>query len=509
MKLTSRIAVALFSVSASPAPGFSAFEATPKPHAVAVDFGTAIRTWDGFGLNYIEAGHTNDPVKDYEDYGGFSRLSETQRQKVMDLLHGSLDSSKPDEGLQIGLHKIFLEPHHQSALDAPFVGASASTPMTRYFLQETLKRRKARGAGLEIVTTYYGAPAWATARILPHWRDPHPERLTALAGYMANWVEFLRSDMIGATYAPTARVRYVSVTNEGEDFTRWNDDGSVKPGKDYNLYWSSKKLAAFLPVLRTELDRQGLSDLGIMPCETSGWDGLEEAHGDKIAATLLADPQAMKSIGIIGGHSFGASGDPGARAVAAFREKLGPQLRAWTTSHDWRKGDTASIESIRSQIYLIGVTGVITWAATKLPSEWQRYTGRPPNEQCCVLVKADGTFVIQSGYYFYKQVSRAGQPGMSVATVKHGTQGSIRLIAFGRNGTIHRDAFVVINTGKTSAASEIVLQGTSATRWSPFRTRDALAEGEAFKPLGEMTGEPGGILRYDAPPKSVTTFFAQ
>lgn len=509
MKLTSRIAAALLSVSATASPCFSAAEAPPKPHAVAVDFGTAIRTWDGFGLNYIEAGHTNDPVKDYEDYGGFSRLSETQRQKVMDLLHGSLDYSKPDEGLQIGLHKIFLGPHHQSALDAPFVGASASTPMTRYFLQETLKRRQVRGAGLEIVTTYYGVPAWATAGGVLHWRDPHPERLTALADYMASWVKFLRTDMIGATYAPTARVRYVSVTNEGEDFSRWNDDGSVKPGKDYNLYWSSKKLAAFLPVLRAELDRQGLSDLGIMPCETSGWDGLEEARGDKIAATLLADPQAMKNIGIIGGHSFGPSGEAGGRAVAAFREKLGPQLRAWTTSHDWAKGDTASIESIRSQIYRVGVTGIIPWAVTKFPADWQRYTGRPPNEQCCILVKADGTFVIQSGYYFYKQVSRAGQPGMSVATVNHGTQGSIRLIAFGRNGTTHRDAFVVINTGETSAASEIVLKGTAATRWSTFRTRDGLADGEAFKPLGEMTTEAGEILRYDAPPKSVTTFFAQ
>ena len=49
-------------------------------------------------------------------------------------------------------------------------------------------------------------------------------------------------------------------------------------------------------------------------------------------------------------------------------------------------------------------------------------------------VDRQGGYVTDNDRYYYKQVSRAGQPGMSVAQVSS-SDPNIRLIAFARNGT--------------------------------------------------------------------------
>ncbi len=473
---------------------------------VAIDFGANVRTWDGFGLNYVEGGHTADPERDYQDYGGFSRLGEATRQEVMDLLFGPVDGRKADDGLRVGLHKIFLDPHHQAAVAAPFVGASASTAMSRYFLFEAAKRLKARGRSIEVVTTYYGVPAWATSTGKFHWRDMNPDRAKALADYMTNWIAYLRGELAARGFAETVRIRAASLTNEGEARERWNEDGSPQPKRDYNLHWPSKTIAAFLPVLAESLRAGGQQQIALMPCETAGWDGLAEAQGDRIAATLMGDSVALKHIGLLGGHSFGRSGAPGAEAIAQFRRAKGDALRAWTTSHDWQKGDVAFAEHTRAQIYDIGVTGIITWAATKRLSEWQRYTLRPPNPQCAVLINEDGTTRVQSGYSFYKQFTRAGQPGMAVAEVRAEAGKDLRVAAFARNGTSHADAFVVINLGEMAHAVEVTVTGTAATRFRAHRTSGD-ASAEAFKDVGIVECSADGRLRYTSPPKAVTTFF--
>ena len=48
------------------------------------------------------------------------------------------------------------------------------------------------------------------------------------------------------------------------------------------------------------------------------------------------------------------------------------------------------------------------------------------------------------GYYYFKQVCRAGQPGMAVARVRS-NDSLIGLIAFAGNSTDNPDAFVVLN----------------------------------------------------------------
>lgn len=62
-------------------------------------------------------------------------------------------------------------------------------------------------------------------------------------------------------------------------------------------------------------------------------------------------------------------------------------------------------------------------------------------------INEDGTYQVLPGYYFYKQVTRAGQPGMAVARAT--SMSSERtVIAFSSNGTDNPDVFVIINNSE-------------------------------------------------------------
>jgi len=107
------------------------------------------------------------------------------------------------------------------------------------------------------------------------------------------------------------------------------------------------------------------------------------------------------------------------------------------------------------------------------------------------------------GYHFYKQVTRAGQPGMYAAET-WAPDPAIRILAFAANGTSNRDAFVVVNTAQQPRRLSIRLSGTAARSFAAFRTSDH----GAYAPAGEHAVA-DGLLTYEAPDGSVTTFFAR
>jgi len=47
---------------------------------IQVDFATTLRDWGGFDVNYVEAAQTRDYQAQSQEYGGFSLLSEADRQ---------------------------------------------------------------------------------------------------------------------------------------------------------------------------------------------------------------------------------------------------------------------------------------------------------------------------------------------------------------------------------------------------------------------------------------------
>ncbi len=161
--------------------------------------------------------------------------------------------------------------------------------------------------------------------------------------------------------------------------------------------------------------------------------------------------------------------------------------------------DVNFVRQIYGSIYHAKVNGLIPWAGIQRPPHW---VGGDPNPGNAIQVSEDGTYEVRRGYYFYKQVTRAGQPGMAVArTMSMDTH--MPIIAFSRNGTSNPDAFVVINNRMEPRTIEISLTGNESPHFEAFRTTD---EADRYLSLGNFETQNGKVV-YEAPGRSVTTFF--
>ncbi len=463
-----------------------------------VDFADPIREWDGFGVNYVEVAQTRDYAADPQEYGGFSLLTETQRQEIIDLIFG-------EDGLKPALIKMFLDPFHQEVpgsdydtdpevIDPDAYDHETTTHWMRDFVREGLKTTRARGADLDILTTLYGPPAWTTRQKFLRGRDLDPDYKYEVAKYLIAWAQYLR-DVEGFP------VSYICLHNEGEDWMRWPLDGSTddSPNHDYNMYWPPEQVVDFLKLIPPILKAQGMEDVGIAPGETTNWYRFAEWG---YAGAIARDLEAVARLGLITSHGFKGAprgtwyGDWRSVGVDAIREKR-PGLHAWVTSTSWAQMDVWFMDEIRNNIYAAKVNAIIPWAVIQRPGKW---VGGDPNPGTAFRVYDDGHYEILPGYYFFKQVCRVGQPGMAVAsTVSNDSE--IGLIAFAANGTEHADAFVVLNMADHAVPLEIDVRGTGATTFVAHRT----SPDEKYLALGEFALK-GGKLLYEAPSGSVTTF---
>ncbi len=467
------------------------------PIRVKVDFASQIRDWDGFGVNYVETAQTRDYKTDPQEYGGFSRLTETERQEILDMIFG-------EDGLKPGLLKMFLDPWHEPendnddprVIDQNRFDHETTTKWLRYFAKEGFERTRARGGGLDIITTLYGPPDWTTKQKFIRGRDLDPAMKEEVAEYMIAWVKYLRE-------SAGLPVNHISLHNEGEDFVRWPEDGSGPGGQnhDYNMFWPPEQVVDFLRFMRGMLDEQGLEDVGLTPGETSNWYRFAEWG---YAHAVASDPAAMKNLGLITSHGFVGFnrnrwfGDWRSLGVDILREK-NPNLHAWVTSQSWSKMDAFFVHQLRGNIYSTKCNGIIPWACVQTAS----WTGGDPNPGTAFFVNDRGGYEVKPGYYFYKQASRAGQPGMAVAHVES-MDTEVSLMAFAANGTENPDAFVVINISGNDKPLTIHVNGTAARSFAMFRTSGA----EEYKPVGSVRVT-GGEVAYTAPAGSVTTFSAE
>jgi len=168
------------------------------------------------------------------------------------------------------------------------------------------------------------------------------------------------------------------------------------------------------------------------------------------------------------------------------------------TSTSWSRMDAAFIYEMRGNIYAAKNNAIIPWAGIQRSSKW---VGGDPNPGTAFRIHEDGTYGIEQGYYYYKQICPAGRPGMAVARAVS-TATEIGVIAFSSNGTRHPDAFIVINLDSQPAALSIQVSGSKTTALSAYRTSTE----EQYRALGTHPLE-GGALSYTAPPNSVTTFY--
>ena len=79
----------------------------------------------------------------------------------------------------------------------------------------------------------------------------------------------------------------------------------------------------------------------------------------------------------------------------------------------------------------------------------------------------------------------------------------VSVIGFAGKGTKHPDAFVIINLAEDTRQLPIRVLGTGATAFDAYRT----SSDEHHVPLGELAVQ-DGVVSYDAPSLSVTTFYA-
>jgi hypothetical protein len=459
---------------------------------VTVDFSKNLRTWDGFGFNYVETAQTIDYTKNPTDYGGFSLMTEKSREEVINLVFG-------DEGLKVGLVKMFLDPFQQKEQGGAYDHETTTANM-RMFFRRGLEKTRSRGDDLTVITTLYGPPAYMTLQKTLRGRDLDPAHKVDLANYLVSWAKYLKEK-------EKFPIKYVSLHNEGEDWERWpwdGKDGNIGSGHDYNMYWPAEQVTDFLKFTRPMLDKAGLKDVWITNGEPTHWYRFSFwGHADALAE----DKEALKNLGIITSHGFYTGGYDnrwyGSHTAvgSAMLRAIRPELHAWCTSTSWSKMDAKFVKEIWGNIYEAQVNGLIPWAGMQRPPLW---VGGDPNPGCAINVNEDGTYVVRPGYYFYKQVSRAGQPGMGVAhTISMDSE--IPVIAFSSNGTKNKDAFVVVNTSTSKEKPVVVnVKGTSSKKFQAFRTN---GEDEKYSDVGEYELVNGEMI-YTAPKNSTTTFFA-
>lgn len=466
-------------------------EQTSTEIKVRVAFDSTLQVWDGFGVNYVELAQSTDPVTDPQEYGGFSRLTEEKRQEIINLIFG-------EDGLQPSIIKMFFDPFQQNEPGGKFDHES-TTAWMRYFVKEGISKTKARsGDKIKIITTLYGPPAWATRQKFLRGRDLDPTQYENLAKYIIEWTRYLVVD-------EKLPVKYLSLHNEGDSPNRWPLDGSsgnIGKGHDYNAFWRPTEVAHFLDFVPPMIKKAGL-DVGLTPGECTTWGSFANAW---YHWAIHDNPEAMKNIALITSHGFGEGNAINSQASDLLRLKR-PDLHAWTTSMTWgnraMKFDYDFVNLMRRNIYDAKVNAIIPWACIQTNT----WVGGDPNPGTAFFVDDQGNFEVRPQYYYYKQLSRAGKPGMAVAKVsvpKDASSEGINLIAFSSAGSGNPDAFIVINFTNKASELAISVSGSNKNNFEAFRTSSI----EKFAKTADFLTE-DGMVRYKAPAASVTTFFAK
>jgi hypothetical protein len=460
-----------------------------------VDFLEKLRVWDGFGFNYVETAHTYDYDEFPQEYGGFSILNDSQKKEVIELVFGS-------NGLKVGLVKMFFGPLHQNERNGKF-DHETHTANQRYFVREGLKKTRERGNDLQIITTLYGPPPFMTIQKDAHrGRDLDPEYKPDLANYMIDWIKFLKEK-------EKFPVKYLSLHNEGEDWSRWNQKGYTDySGHDYNLYWSPEMVNEFVKMMPPLFKKAGIGDVGITPGEPTNW---FRFHAWGYADALAKDTEAVNSLGLITSHGFYNGGfNPWYGSHNPYTNRViqqqRPELHSWVTSTSWRQMNATFIFEMHQNIYATGVNAIIPWAGIQRPTQW---VGGDPNPGCAIAVAEDGTYEVKRGYYFYKQITRAGQPGMAVVNT-YAMNSETSIIGFASNGTNNPNAFVVINTSNKNRKVAVEISGTNDKTFEGFCTSADEDNNlvDAYKSIGDYPVINGKLI-YHAPAGSVSTFFGK
>ncbi|MCP5116375.1 MAG: hypothetical protein GY953_36560, partial [bacterium] len=284
-----------------------------------------------------------------------------------------------------------------------------------------------------------------------------------LGEYLAAWLLYLRD-------VEKFPIKYISLHNEGEARRRWPADGSIpnwEKGHDYNLYWPPEQVVDFLGFLPGMLQHFGLDEIGVTPGETTSWKYFTiDGYGSAIAM----NPLAFRNIGLVTSHSFNNQAVGGVDTLRwrDIQNRSQRELKVWVTSTSWSKMTVDFISQWTKDLYDVRVNALIPWACVQTDT----WVGGDPNPGTAFRVDRKGGWKVEPGYFYYKQVTRAGQPGTRVAGVVSNDK-DIHLMAFARARTEHPDAFVVMNTSETEKKFRMRVKGSSHRGFAAWRTSES------------------------------------
>jgi hypothetical protein len=209
-------------------------------------------------------------------------------------------------------------------------------------------------------------------------------------------------------------------------------------------------------------------------------------------------------------HSFANINEPNSVYYGDYRsvgqdlvKKYKPEVPVWITSRPWSEGPDF-VENIRRDIYECKANGLIPWALIAGDQEWLGSDGKYQDGSMdkAFAIHRDGSMEVTDRYYYYKQVSRAGQPGMQVVEVIN-LDPALGAIAFNAVEAGQQDAFVLVNKSDKSKSVTIHLHGSRGI-FKALRT----SNDENYSNAGTMDINDGTLV-YFCPARSVTTFFKE
>jgi len=117
-------------------------------------------------------------------------------------------------------------------------------------------------------------------------------------------------------------------------------------------------------------------------------------------------------------------------------------------------------------------------------------------------VEGEEEYTVLPGYYFYKQMTTAGQPGMQVAHT-YSSDPDIVVMAFASGETENPNTFVILNRDESDRDVQITLRNSAANTFSAYRS----SPDENYREIDKVKAKQA-VIEYEAPARSVTTFFS-
>lgn len=360
--------------------------------SVAIDPGQKLCTWEGWGTSLCWMGNPFGEREDLADLlfrtTSVKIGSETLPGLGMTIVRYNAGACGPGEvgGRSMVLSKAVLPFRQIEGLWLDPSKGEAGWDWTRDKAQRTMMLN-ARKRGANRFELFSNSPMWwMCANANPSGAEKatdnnlRPDMHEAFATYLAT---------IAAEAPERWGIRFTSV----EPFNEPASDYWSAKGRQEGCHFSPATQAAFLPVLRRELDRRGLEKLAIAASD-------ETSYKHALSTWKAFDEKTRSLVDRLNVHGY----DQNEASRVAFEEAIGDKPR-WQSEHG--DGDASGISTVRGLARDINVLRASAWCY------WQPLDGGGWGLLDCDMPSATVKRV-NPKLHMIAQYTRHIRPGMAV-----------------------------------------------------------------------------------------------